>query len=103
MATKDEMLQAQHKALQTIKKQMREQSSEFEIMKMQNYEYRTMIMRLLQVLETIDDSEFLPTFEYNQFVQSKVRDTLNEFGYASMFGNQTDPKPLEDVPDRYDD
>ena len=103
MATKDEMLQAQHKALQTIKKEMREKSNAYEIMKMQNYKYRTIIMRLLEVLETIDDSEFLPTFEYNQFVQSKVRDTLNEFGHASTFVSQTDPQPLEEVKDRYDD
>lgn len=103
MPTKDEMLQAQHKALQTIKKQMREQSNQYEIMRMQNYEYRTMIMRLLQVFEDIDQSDDLPAFEYSRFVKSKVAATLREFGRASTFANQTEPKPLEEVKDRYDD
>lgn len=103
MATKDEMLQAQYKAIQKLHIEIREKSNEYEIMRMQNYEYRTMIMRLLQVFEDIDQSDDLPAFEYSRFVQSKVAATLREFGRASTFANQTDPQPLEEVKDRYDD
>lgn len=103
MATKDEMLAAQHKAIQKLHKERREQTNEFEIMRMQNYEYRTMIMQLLQTLESIDEAEFLAAHEYYQYVHSKVRDTLKQFGHASTFAQQTDPQPLEVVKDRYDD
>ena len=103
MATKDEMLAAQHKAIQKLHKEKREQSNEFEIMRMQNYEYRTMIMQLLEAFGTIEESEDLPAYEFRQFVRSKVADTLGQFGRASTFAGQTDPQPLEVVDDRYDD
>lgn len=103
MATKDEMLAAQHKTIQKLHKEKREQANEFEIMRMQNYEYRTMIMQLLTAIQSIDEADDLPVYDYGRFVRSKVADTLKQFGHASTFAQQTDPMPMEVVKDRYDD
>ena len=103
MASKDEMLKAQHVAIERLQKEKQDQANEFGIMQMQNYEYRTMILQLLQVLETIDEADDLPVYDYSRFVRSKVRDTLNQYGHASTFIHQTDPEPLEAVKDRDDE
>ncbi|ALY08022.1 hypothetical protein EauS123_00023 [Exiguobacterium phage vB_EauS-123] len=103
MPSKDEMLKAQHVAIEKLQKEKQDQANEFGIMQMQNYEYRTMILQLLQVLETIDEADDLLDYEYSRFVQVKVSETLNQYGHASTFVHQTDPEPLEETRDKHDD